>query len=580
MKIIDKIRGVFKPEAFLQSVKVTAVVAFLFSVTVGVLLSINYLRLKSSDPIEREIVDSLVLRLQETPNDEGLKDQIRQLDLLARKAYFSSQWQLETGAYLLIGGTIVFALCVFIINSISRKPNLPDAATKRNASDHWKTQFQRRRFIFVTCCFCALFVGYLGIQFPKLEKSSELSGEQTAIAGEESKPIEDLDPSLVWPGFRGMGGNSIASVNTAPVDWDFDSGRGIKWSVRIPKSGMNSPVVWGNQIFLSGADETSQEIYCYNLNDGSLVWNHQLRPNSSASLHAETGGAAPSMAVDGRYVCAVFADGNLVCTNLDGEENWSVSLGVPENHYGHSSSLIIYNDFVFVQWDQSVNPRLLAYNLKDGSLAWQVERYALSWSSPICVNTGEGFELILTDSESITSYNPDNGTINWRKEDISGGEMGPSAFYRNGVVYAGTDMAQLIAIELRFNEEPNILWSFDEHLPDTASVVGTDDYLFIATSYGVLACVDVKEGKLIWEQEAHDGFYSSPILVGDTVYAWDMEGTAYIFSADGKFNKIAEIPTPESVVSTPAFVGSNIIFRGEQHLYCIESNLTEGEESR
>jgi len=520
----------------------------------------------------------LVLRLQENAKDEVLKDNIRQLDLLARKAYFSSQWQLKTGSLLFAGGTTVFVLCVFLINRLSRKSHVPDSTTKRAASDHWEKQFQQRMVLGV-CCFVLFFLGALGVLFPRLEKSPILREAEVKAVDEVSIPIEALNPSLIWPGFRGLDGNAIASIEEAPVSWDFDSGKGIKWEVNIPKPGMNSPVVWGDKIFLSGADEASQEIYCYDLNDGSLIWTHTVGAIPGAEkmehFYTDTGGAAPSLAVDGRYVCAIFADGNLICTNFSGEKVWSISLGIPDNHYGHSSSLIIHNGLVLVQWDQSENPRLLAYNLNDGSLAWQVERYALSWSSPICVDTGEHYELILTDSETITSYDPDTGHLNWRKGDLSGGEMGPSAFYRNGIVYAGTDMAQVVAVKLQSGDEPDLLWEFDEHLPDTASMVGTDDYLFMATSYGVLACVDAHEGSLLWEYEAHDGFYSSPILVGDLVYVWDMEGAAYVFSADGKFNKISEISMPERVVSTPAFVGRSIIIRGEQRLYCIENNFSE-----
>ena len=34
----------------------------------------------------------------------------------------------------------------------------------------------------------------------------------------------------------------------------------------IPKHGYNSPVIWGDKIFISGADNTTREVYCYNRN--------------------------------------------------------------------------------------------------------------------------------------------------------------------------------------------------------------------------------------------------------------------------------------------------------------------------
>ena len=42
-----------------------------------------------------------MLQLQDDPQNTVLKEQIRALDLLARKAYFTNQWQIRAGGFLL-----------------------------------------------------------------------------------------------------------------------------------------------------------------------------------------------------------------------------------------------------------------------------------------------------------------------------------------------------------------------------------------------------------------------------------------------------------------------------------------------
>ena len=79
-----------------------AQIAAVFSILISVLIIANYFQLNRIDPVNTEIINTLVERLNENPNDEALRNQIREIDLLARKAYFTNQWQIKTGGYLLL----------------------------------------------------------------------------------------------------------------------------------------------------------------------------------------------------------------------------------------------------------------------------------------------------------------------------------------------------------------------------------------------------------------------------------------------------------------------------------------------
>ncbi len=59
------------------------------------------------------------------------------------------------------------------------------------------------------------------------------------------------------------------------------------------------------------------------------------------------------MASDGRYVAAIFANGDLAAYDLDGKLAWSQSLGIPDNPYGHAASLSIYKNLLLVPFDQA-----------------------------------------------------------------------------------------------------------------------------------------------------------------------------------------------------------------------------------
>jgi len=72
-----------------------------------------------------------------------------------------------------------------------------------------------------------------------------------------------------WTHFRGSDMNGHASVETAPLNWS-DSAN-IEWKVPVKGEGWSSPVVFGNQIWLTSATDDGTEFYtlCYDFKTGS-----------------------------------------------------------------------------------------------------------------------------------------------------------------------------------------------------------------------------------------------------------------------------------------------------------------------
>ncbi len=98
-----------------------ALIAGIFCSVVALLLLLNFWQLTKTDPIESKALEALVERLKDDANNEELKEEIRNFDLLARKAYFNSQWQVETGAYMLLFGAIVLAFALRVYYSAKSK---------------------------------------------------------------------------------------------------------------------------------------------------------------------------------------------------------------------------------------------------------------------------------------------------------------------------------------------------------------------------------------------------------------------------------------------------------------------------
>jgi outer membrane protein assembly factor BamB len=252
---------------------------------------------------------------------------------------------------------------------------------------------------------------------------------------------------------------------------------------------------------------------------------------------------------------------------MNGKTVWERDLGLPDNHYGHASSLLMHEDKVIVQYDQATDPRIFAVSAKTGQTVWSTSRQVSpSWSSPIIVNTGRRTEIIVVAEPYMSSYNPANGQELWKIE-AAGGEMGPSPAYANGMAFALNDNAKLSAIKL--GAQPSVLWEDHEYLSDIPSPVATDKYLFVATSYGMFVCYDAVTGQKYWEQNYENNIYASPMLVNDRLYVLNFEGVMHIIRADKSYQSLGTAALGERCLATPAFTNGRIYLRGLENLYCI-----------
>lgn len=553
-----------------QILRSVAVVSGIFMLIFSILVLANYFQTKTTDPLNSPALETLMGQMEERPDDQALKEQIRALDLLARKAYFTTQWQIRTGGYLIFGSFVVLIISLRVMVKLKQK--LPEIGEK--AENVWETAgLTRKRMTFVGISIAIISILVVFLSHSELEEIQFRIDEVMDQAGltDSAYPSDEILRQN-WPGFRGPYGIGIASFDDVPTEWDGPSGQNILWKVETPLPGMNSPIRWNNRLFVSGADETQRQVYCFDTKTGEMLWQKDVLdiPGSTDEIPEvsyETGYAAPTMTTDGERVFAIFANGDLICLDFEGNQIWAISLGIPQNIYGYSSSLIIYQNRLIVLFDQETGGYLYAFNTQSGRMEWQTSREnMMTWASPICVNTGNRFEIIINANPSVASYDPSTGRTLWSIEGMTV-DAAPSVAYADGWAYAVNEYAFLWAIKL---EDPaQIGWENIDYLSEISSPVANEKFLFVATSYGDLICFDAKTGDRYWVESFDDGFYSSPILVQNKVYVMDYYGVMHICDADEEYRPISHSELGEISFCIPAFDDHRIFIRGETHLYSI-----------
>jgi len=176
---------------------------------------------------------------------------------------------------------------------------------------------------------------------------------------------------------------------------------------------------------------------------------------------------------------------------------------------------------------------------------------------------------VINGNPNVTSFDVLTGKELWSVECMSG-DVAPSLAVNTTMVYSVTDYAKLAAI--RGGTGAAIIWEDNTFTPDVSSPVATDEFLFVATGSGDIACYNSEKGDTIWTNYFTDQFYASPIIVDDMVYLLDRSGVMHIIKADSKFQLISEAALGERADCTPAFSDKSIYIRGKKNLYCISKN--------
>ena len=560
--------------------------AGLFLALVGLAMVGSHLRLKANDPWKSPVLLELKNRLRETPKDDSIKEQIRALDLQLRARYFRILAFNGTGIWFLLGGLAVFAAASGRLMHLRRTPPLPGARPDPAVEARREVRLSRWAVGGTAATVTLAFVGLsLAMDTALPRQPEDWKKLVQELGGGRADGAETIDAAPVdemrgnWPRFLGQDGSSLAATN-APVKWDGATGEGIAWKVPVPLPGFNSPIVWGDRVFLAGGDEKQREVICFNARDGSIAWRQPVDkvPGSPVTpdIPEMTGYAPATAATDGRRVYAMFPNGDLAAFTLEGRLVWAKNLGLPDNAYGHTSSLITWQDRVIVQLDQGEaennKSRLIALQGRTGQVLWQRQRpVGSSWASPtVFEHAGRGQIVALALPWAI-AYSVSDGTELWRVEGLTG-EVTPSPAYAAGLVLVASPSDQLLAIRPDGNGDvtkTHVAWTSNENVPDVTSPAAGGEFVFTVTTIGMLTCFDGKDGKKLWEKDLDTEVHASPAVAGGHVYIFTQKGLAVVAEAAREYKEVNRTTMLDGFHASPAIADGRIYVRGLTNLWCI-----------
>lgn len=555
----------------------STIVSAVFVVIISVLLAVQAWHLKVTDDRRGHRIEDMRRRYQNNPADENLAEEIRTFDTRLRRDQFARMYFLKRGVALLAVSLAVFVAALYWIRSFQSRLPHPDPPADLSARQVESAVWARTA---VTLMLVILGGTGLYLAMRITEPPADSPAKVEVAAQPAYASWEQMKQN--WPVFRGPEGSGICPFENIPTEWDGPSGKNIRWKTPLSLPGHNSPIVWEGRIFLTGAEEDTQQVFCFDADDGSLLWTGQVPistdpQRADMDIMEDTGYAASTAAANGVYVAAIFADGQVGCFDFEGNQQWIKPLGIPSSAYGYASSLTAYEDKVIIQMDQDYEPgrsTLIALDFATGQILWQTDRpVPNSWTSPTVVSLQDQMQILTSGSPWVIGYDIAGSEL-WRLECL-GGDVAPSQIVAEERVFAIEPYTKLVAIDPDGVSDSNtpgkVLWEAHGSMPDICSPVSSGELVWTLASEGTLACYDIGDGNRVYSEDLDAFFMASPSLVGDTLYVISIKGKTIRIKAGRRFETLNENELGEEIFASPAFGPGRIYLRGTSHLYCIEA---------
>jgi outer membrane protein assembly factor BamB len=402
-----------------------------------------------------------------------------------------------------------------------------------------------------------------------------------------------------WPQFRGPTGQGLSDATGLPLTWS--ESEHVKWKTAIHGKAWSSPVVLGDQIWITTATEDGTELFAIAVDRATGKILHDVKLFQVATpQYADRFNSygSPTPVIEEGRVYVTFGSAGTAC--LDAKTArvlWERRDFVCNHFRGAGSSPTLWRNLLILHFDGSDYQYVVALDKQTGRTVWKTDRsidfqdltaegrpfrdgdFRKAFSSPLVI-MHEGVPLLISVGSNATyCYNPATGEELWRVEDrkYHTGTVRPVAGH--GMVFTATGLAkgELWAVKLGGRgvvTDTHVAWKAATNVPNRPSPVLVGDLLFMVhQDTGVVSCLEAKTGELVWrERLPGTGNHSaSPIHAEGRLYFFNENGHCPVIEAGRKFKVLAENKLDDGIMASAAVAGQALFVRSKTHLYRLEN---------
>ncbi|WP_233207363.1 MULTISPECIES: PQQ-binding-like beta-propeller repeat protein [Pirellulaceae] len=390
-----------------------------------------------------------------------------------------------------------------------------------------------------------------------------------------------------WPEFRGADGSGTDMSAHVPTDLGQTSN--IAWQTKPHGRGWSSPVIWGDQLWITTATEDGKQQFalCYDRHTGEMIHDVLVFENSEPDFcHPTNTYASCTPAIEEGRIYVHYGKYGTACLDTKtGEKLWE-RREFPCDHFrGPASSPIIDDENVYVALDGFDLQYVVALNKKTGETTWKKDRnidygtdngdrYKAYSTGLIFTHKGRR-QLVIPSATATIAYDPPTGKELWR---VRHGGMNAAIrpVYRHGLVYifGGDGQTKLVAVDPSGSGDvslTHIVWNSGKAIPQRPGPVFVNDWMFLIDDSGVATCLDAKTGDVVWNKRIGGNYRASLVCAGGFIYAFTDDGHATVFKAADEYEEVSEADFPSGFQASGAVVDDCLYLRSVEGLYCFRS---------
>ncbi len=390
-----------------------------------------------------------------------------------------------------------------------------------------------------------------------------------------------------YPQFLGPDRNAHLTNITLAADWEKNPPQ-ERWRREIG-AGWSSFAIYGSSAITQEQRGDKELVVCYDLASGNPRWAHEDEASyakidpGKETISGEGPRATPTIH-EGR-VYTMGATGILNCLDFaTGEKIWGMNALTENNaefkEWGFAGSPLVFDSLVVVSAGGSDGNSLVAYHQTSGEKLWSGGNSKTGYSSPRLETIGGMRQIVIFNYGEVAGHDARDGKVLWTAEWVKETQQvaiplvlpGDKLFVSSGYG-AGAKLFQLTqSADSSWSTEE--LWKSPRMKAKFTNVVHRDGYIY-GLDDGILACIDVAEGKRQWKKGRYG--HGQLIMVGDHLLIQSEKGFVALVEVNPKtYNELTRIDALSSKTwNNPALASPYLLVRNDREAICFELPLAE-----
>lgn len=388
-----------------------------------------------------------------------------------------------------------------------------------------------------------------------------------------------------WNQFRGPRGDGTCSAQGLPTTWS--ESEHVAWKTPIRGKAWSSPVVWGEQVWVTTAPPDGKQLFviCLDLASGKVLHDIKVFEIEKPQYCIERNSyASPTPVIEaGRIYVHFGAHGTACLDTKSGKTLWSRQDLKCDHHRGPASSPILWEDLLILTFDGFDQQYVAALDKATGDTVWKTDRkidygsnngdVMKAYATPSVAQVDGHQELIDPSAGATAAYDPRTGKELWR---VKSGGMNASCrpVIGHGMAFMGTADGGLNLFAVKLGGEGDVTgsqlaWKLSTGAPRYSSPILVDDLLYMGSEQGVVTCVEATSGEAIWQKRLGGLFVSSPIFADGKLYFFPEDGKCFVVAPGREFKLLATNTLDGGFMASPAVAEKSLILRTKENLYRI-----------